>query len=305
MITRAVFSYFNADDSFSNKAGYRFYSDFLYTMALATHWAMQNFKSVHVVTTSWGERVLRTAGIPATEYSTELDTMKGISPWFWAYGKMIAYTLQTEPFVHVDNDLIIRQPLPDRVLNARLCFQSKEQMVVPEYRWYDVLRPCWNAARVRPQIVVNNEVTDFTYNCGICGGHDLEFFKEWIKTSAEYIFAPENQKVFFEDFRPVQMHQNLWHEQYFAAALIKAHHLRDQVELITDDINDPAWVLDNKKNLRYAHLWGATKTDQGIMKRVRAGLKMFAPELYDRVTDFVNNYLFSECPNDVRVGAML
>ena len=305
MITRAVFSYFKADDSFSNKGGYQFYSDFLYTLALATHRAMQHFKSVHVVTTRWGERVLRTAGIPATEFSTELDTMKSVPPWFWAYGKLIAYTLQTEPFVHVDNDVFIRQPLPDRVLNARLCFQSKEWLDVPEYCWYNVLRPCWNAAPVRPQIVVSNEITDFTYNCGICGGHDLEFFKEWIKTSAAYIFAPENQRVFFEDFRSVQMHQNLWHEQYFGAALIKAHHLRSEVELLTEDINDPAWKQLNLNNKTYTHLWGATKTDQRIMRQVRAGLRTFAPALYDRVTRFVNDYLFSECQNDVPVGATL
>jgi hypothetical protein len=305
MITRAVFSYFNADDSFSNKAGYRFYSDFLYTMALATHRAMQHFKSVQIVTTSWGERVLRTAGIQATEFSTELDAMKSVSRWFWAYGKMIAYTMQTEPFVHVDNDVFIRQPLPDRVLNARLCFQSKEQMDVLEYNWYNVLRPCWGKAVIRPQVVVENEVTDFAYNCGICGGHDLEFFKEWRKISTEYIFAPENQRVFFDDFRPVLMHQNLWHEQYFGVALIKAHQLRDQVELLTDDINDPAWKQSNLNNKTYTHLWGATKTDQHIMRQVRMGLKKFAPELYNKVTEFVNNYLFSECQNDVRVGATL
>ena len=101
------------------------------------------------------------------------------------------------------------------------------------------------------------------------------------------------------------MHQNLWHEQYFAAALIKAHHLRDQVELLTEDINDSAWKQSNLNNKTYTHLWGATKTDQRIMRQVRMGLKTFAPELYERVTDFVNNYLFSECPNDVPVEATL
>ena len=301
MITRAVFSYFNVDESFSNRAGFSNYSDFLFTMALATHLARRHFEQVQVVTTTWGAKVLKQAGIQATEYSTALDVLRDqrVSQWFWAYGKMIAYTQQTTPFIHLDNDVFLWKPLPDRVLDAELCFQSKEFMDVPEYKWYVVLKPCWNAAPVRPAIIVNHEISDYVYNCGVCGGWNLDFFKEWIQCSAQYIFAPENQDLFFKQFRSVLIHQNLYHEQYFVAALIKAHHLRHRVEVITDDARDLVQATDRG----YTHLWGATKTNQRTQAGVRARLLREAPKIYNRVTAFTNNYLFNECPKDVKITA--
>jgi hypothetical protein len=291
MIKRAVFSYFNPDESFSNKAGFKNYSDFLYSMTLATYLAMRHFEDVQIVTSSWGVKVLKAVGIPATQYTSELDSIKGISKWFWAYGKLVAYTKQTEPFVHIDNDVFLWKPLPQRILDAELCFQSKEIMNVPNYKWYDVLRPSWDHAKVRPQIIVDNEVTDFAYNCGICGGHNLSFFKEWIKCSSEYIFAPENQSIFFENFKNVLMHQNLFHEQYFAASLIKAHQMRDQVQVISDDATDLVKNTDNG----YSHLWGGIKKQDRVGQLVKARLSRECPELYNKVTAFVNEYLFQEC----------
>jgi hypothetical protein len=261
---------------------------------LATHLAQRHFKTVHIVTSTWGAKILKHAGVPHTEMTTELDIMKKASSWFWAYGKLLAYNLQTEPFVHVDNDVFLWKPLPDRVLNADLCFQSKEFLSIPNYKWYDVLKPCWNAAPTRPQAIIDNEITDFVYNCGICGGHNLGFFKQWIGCSAEYIFAPDNQALFFETYKDILMHQNLFHEQYFAAALIKANNLRDRVQVITDDAEN----LVRDSNNGYTHLWGGCKTDQqGVMRKVKARLLKECPELYARVDSFVNNYLF-ECPKD-------
>lgn len=299
MIERAVFSYCNNEESFNNKAGFKYYSDFLFSMAFATELAGRHFKEVHVVTSTWGEKILKAAGIRATEFSTELDGMKHISKWWWAYGKLIAENLQTKPFVHIDNDVFLWKPLPKRILEARLCFQSKEQMNIPNYKWYDVLKPCWNAAQIRPQTIVDNEVTDYVYNCGISGGWDLKFFKEWIQCSSEYIFAQENQKTFFDDFRQVLMHQNLFHEQYFAAALIKAHNLRGEVQVIADEVKD----LLPATNRGYTHLWGVTKTNQETMSKVRANLRKESPKTFVKVSDFINNYLVTECRKEIEIGA--
>jgi hypothetical protein len=301
MIERVVFSYFNAEESFTNKAGFNSFSDFLYTLALATELASHHFKEVQIMTTSWGERVLKAAGIKATEYSTELNTIKDISRWFWAYGKLVAYTSQTKPFIHLDNDVFLWQPLPERILNAQLCFQSKEIMGAPSYDWYRFLNTCWLAAPVKPKVIAENVVNDFVYNCGICGGHNLEFFKEWIRCSGEYIFAPENQKVFFENYRPIQMHQNLWHEQYFGASLVKAHGLRGAVQLLTDEISDPAWTATNKT---YTHLWGTTKTNETTMRVIQGALRKKHPDLYNKVTGFINNYLFSECQVEEKIKVL-
>jgi hypothetical protein len=220
MIERAVFSYFNPDENFGNSSGFVCFSDLLYTTALAVTMSRRHFKEVQFMSSDWGIKLFKKIGLPVTEFSTDLNHMKTVSKFFWAYGKLLAYKKQEKPFIHVDNDVFLWKKLPDRILNAQLCFQSKEFFDLPGYKYYYMLKPCFDEAKVKPQVIVNNEIDDFAYNCGICGGHKLEFFKEWEKCSSEYIFASENQDLFFNKYRDVLIHQNLFHEQYFGASLI-------------------------------------------------------------------------------------
>jgi hypothetical protein len=282
MIKKAVFSYFNPDESFGNRCGFNKYSDFLFTTALSVLCASRHFKEVQFYSSDWGIGVIRPLGLPITDYSNKLNELKTVSKYFWAYGKLIAYADQTKPFVHLDNDVYIFDALAPKILKARLCFQSHEPMHLKGYHYYNLLRPCFDDAKVKPQIIVDNPVTDFAYNCGICGGHDLDFFKEWIACSKEYIFAPENQDLFFKKYGELIIHQNLFHEQYFAASLIKAHNLRDEVKVINKD----AVKAGQDKNHKYTHYWGTTKRDKGNMARTRMRLLDEDPDLFHRINDF-------------------
>ena len=285
MIRKAVFSYFNTDESFGNKCGFSKYSDFLFTTALAITCASRYFPEVQVISTSWGVNLFKELNLPVTSYSNKLDDMKDVSRFFWAYGKLIAYNEQKEPFVHVDNDVFLWNALPKRILDAHLCFQSHEPFNLDGYKYYDMLKPCFDAAPVKPSVIAENPVYDYAYNCGICGGNDLSIFPEWKRCSEEYIFAPENQILFFKRFHKVLIHQNLFHEQYFLASLIKKHHKRGRVEVMAEDAQKINKGLDLTKP-RYTHLWGTTKTDLGMMTKVRMTLLYQEKELFERVNDF-------------------
>ncbi len=285
MIERAVFSYFNPNNSFLNRSGYLEFEDFLHSMALAVVTASRHFPQVQVVSSSWGVDMFRQLELPVTEYSTEFDALQHVPLAFWAYGKLTAYAMQTQPFVHIDNDVFLWKSLPQRLLEAELCFQSKEFFHAPGYHYYNMLRPCWKAAPVRPQIIVDNEVTDFAYNCGICGGHRLEFFREWQRCSVQYLFAPENQSLFFRRYQAVLQHQNLFHEQYFAASLVKAHQLRDRVEVIADDVPDIREATANG----YTHIWGQTKADVWIALKIKKRLQKESPSTARHIDEFVKD----------------
>ncbi len=282
MIKKAVFSYFNPDESFGNTCGFNKYSDFLFTTALSVLCASRHFKEVQFISSDWGVDVMKKLDLPITSYSNKLNEMKSVSRFFWAYGKLLAYNEQDVPFVHLDNDVFLWDPLAPKILKARLCFQSQEPMDKIGYHYYNMLRPCFEKAKVKPQVIVDNPVFDFAYNCGICGGHDLDFFKEWIKCSQQYIFAPENQKLFFEKYGNVIIHQNLFHEQYFAASLIKHHDLRGEVKVIHKD----AIQCGQNHKRKFTHYWGTTKRDRGNMARVRWRLHDEDKKLYDRVDEF-------------------
>ena len=280
MIEKAVFSYFNPDESFGNRCGFARYSDFLFTTALSVLCASRYFKEVQFISSDWGLDIIKPLNMPITSYSNKLNEMKSVSKYFWAYGKLLAYNEQDVPFVHIDNDVFLWEPLPKKVLRAKLCFQSFEPFDQPGYGFYDMLKPSFKKAPVKPRAIVENEVTDFAYNCGICGGHELSIFKEWIACSAEYIFAPKNQDIFFKKFANVLIHQNLFHEQYFLACLIKKHDLRRSVQVLAKN------AIDIPQVLKYTHLWGTTKKDKGMMARVRMRLFDEDQQLFTKVNDF-------------------
>lgn len=284
MIERAVFSYFNPDQTYFNKCGFARFSDFLYTTALAVHLASKHFKEVVMVSSTWGNKMFRDMKFPVTAYSNRIDEARLVSKWFWAYGKLLAYVDQDKPFVHLDNDVFLWDPLPQRILNAELCFQSHEPMNLFGYLYYDLLKKTWVDAPMRPWKIEQNEVKDFAYNCGICGGHNLPFFKEWIECSKQYIFAPQNQEVFFVKHRPDLVHQNIFHEQYFAACLIKMHDLREKVQVIHPDITYIPQVM------RYTHLWGTVKRSPGKMRLVIKNLQKENKPLFLRVRDYCQSH---------------
>lgn len=280
MIERAVFSYINPIGNYDHRCGFSRYSDFLYTTALAVWCAARHFKEVIMVSDDWGVEMFQKIGLPVTSYSNKLNEMKGVSSFFWAYGKLLAYNDQEVPFVHLDNDVFLWDPLPERILKADLCFQSHEFFELEGYKYYEMLRPVFDEAPVKPKVIEDNVITDYAYNCGICGGHLLDFFKEWITCSAHYIFAPENQRLFFDKYLDIAIHQNLFHEQYFAASLVKKYGLREMVEVISPD------VTDIPKVLAYTHLWGTTKRDYGMMRRVNLRLNVEDRELHGRVKNY-------------------
>ena len=281
MIQKAVFSYFNPEDNYNHKCGFSRYSDFLYTTALSVLCASRQFPQVEMIANDFSIDMFQKIGLPVTSYSNKLNDMKEMSRFFWAYGKLLAYCEQTEPFVHLDNDVFIWQKFPERILNAELCFQSHEPMDVDGYKYYNMLRPCFAAAPVKPQKIVDNEVLDFAYNCGICGGHNLDFFHEWKECSEEYIFAEENQLLFYQEYASVLIHQNLFHEQYFAASLIKMHNMRDRVQVLAED------AMEIEKIMKYTHLWGTTKRGENWMSRVYMRLHREDERLHRRITKFL------------------
>ena len=282
MIRKAVFSYFN-NTGVTNTSGFSSFEDMVYSTALAVMTAKKQFPRVEFITNDFGVRLVKALGLPV-DVSTLLNKMDDVSPYFWAYGKVLAYASQNEPFVHIDNDAYILSGLPQRMLDAECVFQSKEDFRLQGYGFYEILKPCFDEAPVKPKEIV--PLTDYAYNCGLAGGNNTDIFKLHEKCSAEYIFAPENQTLFFEKHKEVLIHQNLFHEQYFLASLVQSRGLRPQTEVLGDDIGDI-----NKNGISYCHLWGLSKRDPQNMAKVKRRLLNDFPAVFDRVGTLDKNKL--------------
>lgn len=280
MINKAVFSYFNPN-GYSNTAGFNTFQDSMLSTVYAVKVAKRHFDKVEMVTNDFGYKVLHDKiGLTDIDYKLDLNSINHISKFFWAFGKILAYSIQEEPFLHIDNDVYMWNGIPEELQEKELIFQSKEFLEKPGFGWYNQLKEVWEAAPIRPKVIVDNEINDFAYNCGVCGGNNIEIFKEWRKCSEQYIFSEENQKTFFEDFDKMLIHENLFHEQYFIASLIKSKGLRDKVGVLGEESH-----LINTPSYKYTHLWGLSKKDHKLMGKLHRRVKRECPELYNRVNE--------------------
>ena len=80
-------------------------------------------------------------GLPFSEVSTELERLRDVDPGWWAtLGKLVAYSIQDRPFVHLDSDVFLWKGLPHHLLNSPVFTQNPEGFHHhdPHYRPQDI-----------------------------------------------------------------------------------------------------------------------------------------------------------------------
>lgn len=285
-INKAVYSYWNKDANYMNASGFEKFRDFLASITLSVLTSKKHFEQVEIVTDTFGYGVLvNKMKLPFTSVNLAIDRWRGIEKHWWGFMKLVAYSEQKEPFLHIDNDAFLWDKPSDAFLKGKLCFQSIEAPITEGwYGWYTPLLQRAKAAPKFPQLVWDN-MTDHAFNCGVAGGNDLDTFQEWKKLAVEYNFSPEN-KDYFKSIKDVIIHQNLLSEQYFIAALSKSkgYKANEDVKFLLDysNLHEEA----NKVGQRFTHLWGLTKRDPGIMEKVYNRLHKDHPEYYEKVMNF-------------------
>jgi len=65
-------------------------------------------------------------GLEFDEVSIFPDTLDGVDEGWWAAGKLMAYSMQNEPFVHLDQDVILWKPIPRQLERLDVIGQSPE-----------------------------------------------------------------------------------------------------------------------------------------------------------------------------------
>ena len=96
--------------------------------------ARQYYPETVLVTDDQGARLLvDRLGLEFGEVSTDLNRLQTEDPDWWVLGKLWAYRQQTQPFVHIDADVFLWQPLPEQIVNAPVFTQSPEQFIFGDH----------------------------------------------------------------------------------------------------------------------------------------------------------------------------
>lgn len=153
---------------------------------LSAHLARKHYGKITMLTDSAGAKDLSDIGYDAVE--TVLDEVDPSYARVWSLGKIHSYKHIAErgrPFLHLDYDVFLHKPLPDRLTEAKVFAQSPEKALynIPQFK-----RHCPDK-----QVPPNFNWPELAWNMGIFGGVDCEFVTRYVDVVLSLIYALVNQ----------------------------------------------------------------------------------------------------------------
>lgn len=244
----------------------------------------QYYKRVELYTNNAGYEVLiNKLKLPYDDVHVVLNGLSFPSQ-LWAYPKLHTYSLQTEPFLHVDGDAFFWEKLDDEVLNKPLIAQNIE-INAPFYK--TILTRLLGLDIALPEVVMerfNSNTGIAAYNAGIIGGTDIDFFKNYTAEVFRFINVNCNKPGLL-----MIPEVNMIYEQVLFYCLAKQRnagvtcYLKDKVH----DMTYPGFAdfMNVAGSTKYIHLMGAFKKNADCCYMLAKRLRHDYPEHYYRVID--------------------
>jgi hypothetical protein len=259
---------------------------------LSVNVARLHYNDTLLVTDTPGRRLLvDRLGLEFAAVSTELDRLGAHDPGWWALGKLVAYRLQTTPYVHIDSDAYLWKPLPPALEAAPVLAQHPEYHRLGQAGYHPdaieqsmaahggVLPAEWEWARSRGPMLRAE-------NCGILGGQDTAFLRHYANQAIATIERPENAPA-WEQVGDKRTH-NLVVEQFLLSACLGFHRDRDGSPFfgVRAAYLFPSWsdATDANQAARrgYTHLMAWSKGTPAARRRLEARVRRDYPDYLRR-----------------------
>jgi hypothetical protein len=266
----------------------------LLAWVLSVETAKRHYSTTSLVTDTRGaELLVGQLGLRFTTVSTELDALRGADTDWWTLGKLWTYRSQTEPFVHLDSDVVLWARLPAWLEQGDVFAQNIERFSFADESWY---RPATVAARIRAAGGWAPDewwwsiahALDQAVCCGIVGGSATAFLSYYADLAIRMILHPPNGRAWAQ--LSDRIGDNILIEQYFLNACLafhraqsdSPHHALD-VRYLFDSI-DQAFDESHAARLGFTHLIGGAKANASLMDRLAARVQRDYPAFYERCT---------------------
>ena len=106
--------------------------------------------------------------------------------WFYCWPKIVTYQDQNEPFIHIDTDVFMWEPIPQRLLIAPLVAQHRERdanFYMEVYKQIGI--DCIQLPRYLEECNDGKYIN--SYNAGLLGGNDIDFFKSYLNEIVKFL----------------------------------------------------------------------------------------------------------------------
>jgi hypothetical protein len=289
---RAVWSFWS--EPFREHKGYlwREPQHHLLAWGLSLMLARKHFAETLLVTDTPGKAMLMDElGLQFDQVSTELDRLRSIDPGWWALGKLVAYSLQDRPFLHLDADVFLWKALPASLTSAPVFAQCPEQHPHLDSAWYGprAIERLFDRHKLSLPVEWRWASSRITHsfreeNCGILGANRVDFIRHYAQTAIRVVSDTAHGAAWAE--LPDKSGLNGLIEQFLLGACVDYHRIdpRSVYRGVTMRYLFSSWseAFNPRASARagYTHLLGPdAKTNPGVMARLERRVAQLDPEL--------------------------
>lgn len=249
---------------------------------LSCNQLVKYYDQVELYTDDFGfEILINKLQLPYTKVHVVLNELDVYSKDLWAIAKIKVYSLQNEPFIHVDGDVFIWDKFPDDLISSDLITQNLEPTTFYYRRMWGQIFP---KLKYLPKELIpfHNAETGLCANMGIIGGNDLVFIKEFAKKAFE--FVDKNISIVDE----INLFNfNIFFEQvlFFELSVLESKKVSFLFDEICDDNSYIGFAefhdIPHKRN--YLHLLGDYKKNSNICRLMEIYTMKHYPDYYSKL----------------------
>lgn len=248
----------------------------------------QFYDDIELVTDSGGYDILiNKLGLPYTSVKVVLDELNDYPPDLWALGKIYAYSIQSEPFIHVDGDVYIWGALGKEFHTSPLVAQNLEDGFL---HYEDLYIEIEKSFEFMPSALKKSQKKNgkiLAVNAGLLGGNDIEFFKYYAKQAFDFVDRNIDKMARID----IGMFNTVYEQALFYALAeekqVDISFYKSDVNNVFDGFCDFYGVPDRVK---YIHTVAGFKRNKYIGDLLAFRLQKDYPEYYFRILNLLNTY---------------
>ncbi len=263
-----------------------------YTWALSCLQFKRFYPKLQLVSDAWGKEVLiDKIGLPYDEvtiFSNDFIEKYRSCPLF-IVGKLYAYSIQKEPFIHVDGDVLTWEHLGKKLENVPLVAQNLEH----GSSWYHNTLPFINEHfKYLPNAMrdVYKSTSPYKYsasNAGIIGGKAIDFFQEY--TREAFCIIDQNPN-YIQTLDPTALNVCIEQHLFLALAAQKGIPISYYYpKPIAEDFSAIQKFNLVSHYLKFIHLINLTKKEIMACEQVEARLAYHYPIFHQRIKELIQS----------------
>lgn len=270
-----------------NSGGWNSQRYHLLSWALSCLSIKRQYPNIELVTDVAGKELLiNKIKLPYERVLTPLDKLNSYDSHLFSVGKVYTYSIQEEPFLHLDSDVFIWDQFGRDVVESPLVSQNIEVNFEQDV---ETLKDINLKFDYIPSDIsyFSSDKNHISSNAGILGGSDIDFIKSF--TEEAFIFIRLNQHKIEQLRNPVFF--NIIFEQYLFTCMARKQNktITYFLQNIDKDYSKVLCSFELQLSHKFIHVIGPCKKDKKNEEAIEKKLLLEFPEYYYRITKLFEN----------------